>query len=354
MGIIIENNITTRKGFLSFVLVMVLSSLIVISLYVYSQSYTPQSYRQALISEKMYYQTLDAKHAVGGFAENGMFLGSGIFFIKLAFHFIECFDLGCDILMGVSYVGTVVTVGAGSPISAFLTIVCTSLDGVKNILDIDTVCDVSGDDLSGEFMDIEPEDDIRRSISLLLFLDEVTVAADQNNNQKVFYYCTDNDRDFEDCSESLVSNYNLIKDNFDLSNASDLFDLAKCKFFILDGDLDPRKLDWTSTCDDNIKVDIVGSGYSSVKRGLSDRGNMTSDKLDLDVNVTFENFGVAIYDMETQSFAVAKIPEKQTFSFVEQFDDDYVNDLGSSAFQIKDIFETYSVDINKTIEGIIK
>ncbi len=318
------NSKSNKKGFLSFLLVLVLSSTIMVSLFVYSLSYNSQSYHKALVAEKMYYLTLDAKHAVGEFATTGLWVGTIIYISRLSTSIADCVCSVGDLAAILSYLGAPVSGGTAAVLGAMIQTVCHLQSNVGLVFNVDTLCDVNTGDISGDFLDVDPILDLKRGVSLMLFVDEVVQLSDLDNQQKVFYYCADDDVKFMQCSKSIVSSHDLITGNPSIDSFKDLFGSTQdCKLFYLTGSsLNPLDLAWESTCDNNFDISITGNAYEGIKKSLY--SNQTFDSEDFSTNIKFTNFGVGVYDVGTQSLTVSKMPEK-SFSMSKSIDVDLVS-----------------------------
>ena len=328
----IKGMLSNRKGFLSFVLVMVFSSAVMLALYTYSQMYHAQEYSRALLSEKMYYETLDAKHNLGSVVEQGMWVGYIMWVLRTTYCVKDC---ACDpaVQAGLG----VLTGGTSGVITGT---VCPLLDSLPFDPCENAMCTVDEDHHAVMNYSVVPDikPDLKRGVTLMLFADEIARLGD--NDYTVVYVCTNDSDDFKGCMSSLSSMRSVLSGNVNFDTVYNAVNIRDCKPFILTG-FDFRKLTWTSSCDSNINIkSLSGEGYNKPLLETSpDESTVYS------ANVTFDKpFGVIVYDKKTGSMSGGYVPVNKEFTFSKV--------IGSNGDVTWDqVFHEFGNDDNSTVVG---
>ncbi|MCC7570159.1 hypothetical protein KO465_02315 [Candidatus Micrarchaeota archaeon] len=345
---------THKKGFLSFILVMIFGSVVMASLYTYTASYYPQNYQQALISERIYYQTLDAKHNIGGLAREGLWLGTVIHMVRSLFCIEDCF---CNpAFTSATYTATL----SGIPIGPAHTLICNIIGVMKVFIDpcefpackmedipnigIQPVLDPHKLDDS-----IDPNEDLRRGVSFMLFTDQLIRFNDEEKT--VLYICADTPSDFEDCVSDITTLHSFFQGNYDVQSVKDSIESTnnwnsgKCAVLVPTS-FDLKKLKWETSCDDKIITELK-SGYGSIDI-VSSNSNNPHPRPDIEVNsnVKFNTLGVVGYDKTTNSISYGYVPPNKEFKYSEDLSsEDQFIDFIAKGFGVIDDLIGYKLDI---------
>jgi hypothetical protein len=304
----------SKKGFISFVLVIILSAAILTALYSYVQSHSLQNYSGALLSEKMYYTVMDAKHNTGHLAEQGLWIGTVIYIIRMLFCAKDCI---CTYGNLAAWTVTLFGIPLGPVVSELCIVmdimpfqpcespVCNIGSGIPQIL--------TEPDL---WQSLKPEDDLKQGVTLHLFVNEIARADD---DIKVFYVCPDTQQELTDCVQTISSANNLLKGRITFETIKQLSGLGSCNFFYIDS-VDPYRLKWSSTCDKHIDVSVMqgyyGTNYTEIYWFGTNSSHVPKSNVTFLAKVKFRGtFGVIVYDTVTGTVKAGRMPETQEFTF---------------------------------------